>query len=238
MRVVVVQHLAHEHSGVLGEVLARRGDEVHEVRAWEGAPVPPDPRGFDAVVVLGGDMDTDQDDLFPHLADERRLLGDAVEAGVPALGLCLGAQLLAEATGGKVHHATPEIGYPAIRTLPSAAGDPVLARLVDGAGLFNAHRDVIGVGPTSDVLARSAATAVHAFRVGRSYGLQFHAEIDASYVATYIEVPGVPHYLRANGWEPHALLSEARRRNEEHRAVGRQLFEAWATWADPVARRA
>ena len=230
-----MQHLAHEHGGVLSEVLAERGDDVVEVRCWEGEGVPTNPAGFDAVVVLGGDMDTDEDATFPHLRDERALLGAAVDAGVPALGLCLGAQLLAEATGGAVHHRVPEVGYPAIRLLPGAGDDPVLRVLPDGAQLFNAHRDAIEAPPSATVLACSDQTSVHAFRVGSStpsYGLQFHAEIDASYVATYVEVPGVPAYLRDNGWEPRDLLFEARRRNEQHRAIGRGLFSTWAAWAD------
>ena len=230
-----MQHLAHEHGGVLAEVLAERGDDVVDVRCWEGEAVPADPAGFDAVVVLGGDMDTDQDAAFPHLRDERALLAASVDAGVPALGLCLGAQLLAEATGGRVHHRVPEIGYPAIRRLAGAEHDPVLRALPDGAELFNAHRDAIEAPPSATVLACSDQTSVHAFRVGGavpSYGLQFHAEIDASYVATYVEVPGVPAYLRGNGWEPQDLLREARRRNEQHRAIGRDLFTTWASWAE------
>jgi GMP synthase (glutamine-hydrolysing) len=218
--VLVIQHLPHEHSGVLGEVLAVAGVPVVTCRAWTGVPVPADPTGYDAIVVLGGDMNTDEEDQWPHLAAVRELLAEAVEHTVPVLAICLGAQLLAEAVGGEVHHGTPEIGYIPIRWTPSGSRHPVLSVVAD---------DFISVPSRATLLAFSDAAAVHAFEVGSALGLQFHPEIDASFVAAYVEAEGVAAYLSDNGWTPEALLTAARRHNETHRLAGRRLFTAWLT---------
>lgn len=229
--VTVLQHLPHEHAAVAGEVLHARGYRVRTVRLWEGEPCPGDPDGLGALLVLGGDMDSDDKERYPFLADEVALLRRCVAAGTQVLGLCLGAQLLAEATGGRVDHGEPEIGYPVIHRTDAGRADPVLAALDDGTPAFNGHRDYVTPGQGSVVLARSAACPVQAFRTGTALGLQFHPEIDAELVAGYVAVPEVRAYLRGAGWEPEALLAEARRRDPEHRAMGWRLLDRWAAVA-------
>ncbi len=227
MHVLVIQNLAHEHAGVLGEVLAVAGVQTTTCRAWTGVPVPSDPTAYDAVVVLGGDMNTDEDEAWPHLQAVRDLLAAAAEESVPVLAICLGAQLLAEALGGSVQHGQPEIGYIPIRHTPSGDLHPVIAAVPDGTPFFNAHADYITAPPHATLLAFSDEAAVHAFEVGRCLGLQFHPEIDASFVAAYVEAEGVEAYLADNGWTGEDLLTVARRHNEAHRAAGRRLFAAW-----------
>ena len=93
--VVVLQHLEHEPAGVLTDALAAGGHRADVRRLWRGDAVPGSTARLAAVIVLGGDMNTDEEDAHPFLADERRLLGRCVADGVPVLGICLGAQLLA-----------------------------------------------------------------------------------------------------------------------------------------------
>lgn len=230
-RVLVVQHLPHEHDGVLGEALVTRGIEIQRCRAWTD-PIPDRPGDVDALVVLGGDMNTDEDDRWPHLAHVRSLLAHTIDAQTPTLAICLGAQLLAEAGGGSVRHGTPEIGWIPIEPTEAGQADPVVAAVPAGTRFFNAHADFITAPPGAEVLARSAGAPVHAFRLGNVLGLQYHAEIDASFVAGYVVADGVEAYLRDNAWTPEDLLAEARRRNADHRADGLALFHAWIdTWA-------
>ncbi len=230
--VLVVQHLPHEHEGVLGEVLAASGVPTVRWRAWTEPDLPPALDDVAAMVVLGGDMNTDEGDRWPHLHVVRDLLARAVEADLPTLAICLGAQLLAEATGGSVAHGTPEIGWIPIEATPAGASDPVVGAVPSGTRFFNAHADFITAPPQAALLARSADCAVHAFRVGSALGLQYHPEIDASFVAGYVEAPGVEAYLGANGWTPEGLVHEARLRNAEHRRDGAALFTAWVRALD------
>ena len=229
MRVTVLEHLPHEGPGLLAEVAAARGLDATTVALWAGTPCPSAPP--EALVVLGGDMCTDEKEAYPHLADEVALLAACVEAGTPVLGICLGAQLLAEATGGAVAHGEPEIGYPPIQLTAAGRADRVLQRLRDGAPAFNGHRDHITLGPQATRLAYSEAAAVHAFRVGSAYGVQFHPEFTADMVAGYVSAPGVPAYLRAAGWEPAQLLAAARRHEAAHRRDHAALLHAWFDWA-------
>ena len=101
MRILVLQHIACEHPGVFSEVMVERGVEAVPVELDEGEALL-DWREFDAVVAMGGPMGAGDDAEHPWLALERRLVRDAVEAGRPFLGVCLGVQLLAAALGAPV----------------------------------------------------------------------------------------------------------------------------------------
>lgn len=234
--VVVLQHLPHEHAGVLRQLLAGSGLGSRTVQLWRGEPVP-EPDGIGALVVLGGDMNTDQADEYPQLSHEVALLERCVAGGVPVLGICLGAQLLAMATGGHVMHGAPEIGYVPVHLTPAGRQDHVLAELPDATPTFNAHADTIALGPDAVLLAHSAATPVHAFRVGpAAWGVQFHPEFDAALVAGYIAAPGVDAYLRGGGCDPQALLAEARTLDAAHTAMGAALFTRFLRAAALVGR--
>ena len=149
-------------------------------RAEAGAP-PADPLGYDAVITFGGAMHADQEDR-PRLArDEKELLAASCSsAGVPLLGVCLGAQLLAEAAGGPARRASqPEIGWHAVEL--TAEGE---RRSAPRRRSPRASRPSSGTATSSrcrraPALARSAV-CLQAYRIGeRAWGIQFHAEVSA-----------------------------------------------------------
>ena len=221
---LVVQHLEHEGSGLVGSLLAERGSTIRTVRAWRGEPVPRTvPNDIDALVVLGGDMGWHQADEHPHLRDEVALLSDAVSRGVRTLGLCLGAQLLAVATGGSVTPSMPEFGY-----LPLEVLDPTdqVGALLVGARVLSLHSDDLSVGPGAVVLARTPR-CVHAFRTGSGLGLQFHPEFDHAALTSVCAGPGFEDYLRGGGWSTAALLADAEGREPAVAAHGNALLAAW-----------
>ena len=228
MDIVVIQHEPHITAGLLGEVLELRGRPTRTLRMWQSDPVPSGVAGIRALAVLGGTMNTDEAAEHPFLEAERALLAACVEAAVPVLGLCLGAQLLAEATGGSVTHRTAEHAYVPVRRADAADGDEMFAGWPDGAAGLSLHADWITAGPDSVVLASSEHTPVEAFRVGdKAYGVQFHPEFDAAALSTVLAGEGARDRLAADGVDPDLLLEDAVRRDPFQRATGAGLLGRW-----------
>jgi GMP synthase (glutamine-hydrolysing) len=197
-RCLVIQHSPTEDPGLLGAWLTGAGLVLDIVQPYSGAPVPQDFSGHCALLVLGGSMAAWEDDAAPWLPDTRQLLRTAVEEGLPALGVCLGSQLLALACGGAVERgaAGPEHGGCEVRIRPEAIADPLLGPLPTGPGglvpVVQWHSDaVIELPPGATLLADSAAYA-QAFRIGdRAWGLQFHIETTREMVERWSRADGV-----------------------------------------------
>ncbi len=145
--------------------------------------VPDSPAGYDAVLLLGGGFMPDDDHRAPWLPRERLLARRALRDGVPVLGICLGAQLLALVSGGTVvaDSGRPERGSVVIRRLPESAADPVLGGLPGEFPAIQHHRDeIVALPPGAVHLASSERCPVQAFRLGETaWGLQFHPEVAA-----------------------------------------------------------
>ncbi|HEX6257261.1 MAG TPA: type 1 glutamine amidotransferase [Euzebyales bacterium] len=226
MIVTVLQHGPWGGPGVIGDQLRVRGVELDIRHVYADDPVPDEPP--EALLVMGGQMCTDEEGAHPFLRHESDLLAKCVAADSPTLGICLGAQLLAEVTGGTVRHDTPEIGFAEVRLTDAGRDDPLLDGFADGTPTFNAHRDFITAGPGAVVLARSDRAPVHALRAGgRVYGVQFHPEMDADRVARYANASQPGAYLRRHGWEPADLIALAEQHHDAHARMGRELADRW-----------
>jgi GMP synthase-like glutamine amidotransferase len=183
--VAVLQHVAYEGPGLLEPVLRSAGLAVSVVRLDRGEPLP-SPGALSGLVVLGGPMGVGGEDAHPWLVDERDLLAGAVAAGLPVLGICLGAQQLASALGAEVRPApAAEVGLGAVVLTPAGRRDPVLGPEYGGLGTTEVpcvhwHADTFSLPEGAVHLAATRAVPHQAFRVGeRAYGLQFHVEVDA-----------------------------------------------------------
>ncbi|HEY0216700.1 MAG TPA: type 1 glutamine amidotransferase [Cellulomonas sp.] len=158
------------------------GVQVRLVRAYAGERTGP-AADLDGLLVLGGRMSA-HDEAEPGITATRELLTEAVAAGVPTLGICLGAQLLAVATGGQVHVDAPpgrEAGIVDVRWRPEAVGDPLVGALAASGTrstpMPTMHADAIVDLPRSATwLAASRMYPYQAFRVGSAWGVQFHPE--------------------------------------------------------------
>lgn len=226
MRVTVLQHGPWGGPGVIGDQLRAHGVELDIRHVYAGDPVPEEPPP--ALLVMGGQMCTDEKDAYPFLRRESDLLARCVISNSPTLGICLGAQLLAEVTGGTVRHDTPEIGFAEVHLTDAGRHDPLLEGFADGTPTFNAHRDFITAGPHVEVLAHSDRAPVHALRAGsRVYGIQFHPEMDADRVARYASAGQPGAYLRRHGWEPRDLIALAAHHDDAHARMGRLLADRW-----------
>ncbi len=218
MRVCVVEQQPDAPAGVLGAWAAARGHALEVLRAPSVA-MWPDPRAFDAVVALGSDRSVHASS-DGWIAAEVGFLRSAHEAGVPVLGLCFGAQALAAALGGSVQRAArPEIGWIAVEA--TAAGEAV-----DGLApgpWFAWHEDTFTVPAGARELARTAA-GPQAFALGRSVGLQFHPEVDAAIVRSWVD--GGRAQLATERIDEHALLAETEQAAPPARVRALALFDA------------
>jgi GMP synthase (glutamine-hydrolysing) len=178
---VVLQHVAHEDPGAIGEALNSAGHVVSVVRVDRGDPVPVPAEVADmaGVVAMGGPMGVHDVEAHPWLAHERDLMAAAVAAELPVLGVCLGAQQLAVALGGEVTTGPePEIGIGEVQLTRQAEDDAVFGSVGSTLPCMHWHGDTFSLPGGSVLLARSELYPHQAFRCGeRAYGLQFHVEI-------------------------------------------------------------
>jgi len=188
--VLVLQPAETNPLGPMEQWLLDAGAALVVVRPWADDAVPSTLTGVDAVVCLGGEMDADDDAAFPWLVQVRALLGDAVRQRIPVLAICLGAQLLALATGGAVRTMPngSEAGIRLVAKRDAAATDPLLATLPFTPDVVQFHSAEVSQLPgNSTLLAVSEHCPNQAFRVGTSaWGLQFHIETTAELVREWM----------------------------------------------------
>jgi GMP synthase-like glutamine amidotransferase len=229
VKVLVLQHIACEPPGVFEDLLDERDAALHRVEVDEGDPLP-DWRGFDAIVAMGGPMSVNDEAELPWLRDEKRLIADAVRAGTPFWGVCLGVQLLASALGARVYPgSSPEVGLLPVTLTADGRDDPVFAVLPEELVTLQWHGDTFDLPERATRLASSPAYENQAFRMGRAYGVQFHLEVSAEMAREWAEVPEyVASLERTLGREQApAFLTAIEVRADELRGNGRMLFEAW-----------
>jgi len=226
---LVLQHIACEPPAAFEEELRSRGLDVTRVELDEGDPLP-DWREFPAIVVMGGPMGAYQEADHPWLVDEKRLLREAVDGDVPVWGVCLGAQLLASALGARVYPgAEPEVGLLPVELTVAAAEDPVFADAPRSFPTLQWHGDTFDLPDGATLLASSPAYPHQAFRVGRSYALQFHIEVPLELAREWGDVPAYADSLEST-LGPGALdrlLSEVADNAGVTVPLARDLFGRW-----------
>jgi GMP synthase-like glutamine amidotransferase len=220
MKVHVLQHVAFEGLGSIEAWLHAREAAVAYTH-FHVSPTLPALDGIDLVIAMGGPMSVNDEAALPWLREEKRFIRAAIECGLPVLGICLGAQLIANALGARVNPGPhKEIGWFDITATPAGPG---CFGFPGRCEVFHWHGETFELPPGALRLARSAACENQAFQVGRNViGLQFHLEttpasaesiiancrdelIDAPYVQTEAALRAAPPqtYARAN-----ALMDE------------------------------
>ncbi len=192
MRILVFQHIPVEHPGVFRDFFAADGHswQAVELDAFEEIP---DLGQFDVLWVMGGPMDTWQEEEYPWLVKEKQAIREAVlERGMPFLGFCLGAQLLADALGGEVGvMPTPEVGVMSVSLTGDGRNDPLFQGFDQKIQClqwhcYEVHRMPVG----GRALCESDLCSVQAFAVGdTAYGIQYHVEQTPQTVPEWGDVP-------------------------------------------------
>ena len=177
MRLHVLQHVPFEGLGHIDSWIRRRGHRLTLSRLYEGAKLP-DPEAFDRLVILGGPMNIHEEAAYPGLVEEQALIKAALAAGKSAVGICLGAQLLADGLGSRVYAGSHrEIGWFPVRLTAAGQRTALTEGLPAVTTVFHWHGDTFDLPPGAVHLFESEACANQAFLLdNRILGLQFHLE--------------------------------------------------------------
>ena len=235
MKLVVVQHLFCESPGAYDIELDRRGVQREVVEIDTGDKLP-DWNQFDGIIAMGGPMSVNDEAEHPWLVDEKRWVAEAVRAGKPFFGACLGVQLLASALGAPVYPlAQAEVGLlPAIRTQEGVV-DAVVGGLAEPLVTLQWHGDTFDLPEGGVLLASSPAAPNQAFRYGdAAYGIQFHLEVTPEMAEQWSAVPEYSAALTATLGEEggKAFLADAVARHEELGGQAQQLIGSWLDLID------
>ena len=190
-KILVFQHVPYEPLGTLDPLLKQAGFRIRYVNFGRNPDERPALDGYAALIILGGPMNADNTGAFPHLTTELELIQEALARDMSILGICLGAQLLAKALGGKIlAGAGREIGWHSVDVTQAGQDDPVLSTFGQQSEVFQWHDDVIELPPGTQHLAGSDNCPVQAFRHGEhAYGFQFHLEVDGALIERWLTIP-------------------------------------------------
>ena len=227
MDVLAIVHGDKARSGIFGDVVAERGHTLEEWSIASGEPPPQPLDAYGATIVFGGAMHADQDAHHPWLRDENFILARLLDLGMPLLGVCLGAQLIAKATHAPVMPASePEIGWYDVELTEEATGDPIFERLPDRFRAFQWHYYTHGLPAGAEELARSRV-CTQAFRIGeRAWGVQFHPEVTEAQIGVWLaEEESAPV-------DADALTRETRERIAEWNSLGVDICGAFCHAAE------
>lgn len=225
LHALAIRHVAFEDLGLLGPLLQERGYRIDYRDAGVDALDPDALQRPDLVVVLGGPIGVYQERAYPFLTDELEGIRRRLDAGLPTLGVCLGAQLMARALGATVAPTgRTEIGYGPV-TLTEAGRASVLAPL-DGVAVLHWHGDAFTIPDGAVGLATTPGFPHQGFAIGHHIlGLQFHLEADHRRLDAWLI--GHAHELASAGIDPADLRADALTQGPALAAVANTVLGAW-----------
>ncbi|EAT59891.1 type 1 glutamine amidotransferase [Chlorobium ferrooxidans] len=222
---LIVKNITHEAPGLIGTVLTDKHITSHVVDLAAGDSFP-DPRNYNAVVVLGGPQSAN--DLSPSMLMQLGRIEVALQEEIPYLGICLGMQTLVKAGGGKVLKCpVQEIGFTdhegeeyRMQLTLEGKEDPLFCGLSESIRVFQLHGETVELAAGMKLLASGKQCPIQAVRVGEcAYGLQCHAEMTLIMFLSWLDIDA--DLKRENRT---ALIEEFESFRHEYTATGMQLI--------------
>ncbi|MBI2815941.1 MAG: gamma-glutamyl-gamma-aminobutyrate hydrolase family protein [Acidobacteria bacterium] len=200
---LVLRHIEHEHIGTLAQTLSDTA--IRYIDVFRGESVPESLEYLGGLVAMGGPMGVYETDRYPFLADEMSLIRSAASVGLPVLGICLGAQLIAAALGAKVYPGPQkEIGWFPVEV--TAPADPFTQGLPASFVGFHWHGDTFDLPAGAVRLFRSNLYENQGFRWGSNVlALQFHLEVSATMIADWLDDPGCRAEMASINLDPEVI---------------------------------
>ena len=188
MSILFVQHVKNEGPGNFTRVLYEHDIPFQTLKTFSPVSfvLPADCRG---VILLGGPMNVDDESDYPFLAEEKAFIKELIQKGMPLLGICLGAQLIAQAAGGRVYQADEkEFGWYGVELTEDGERDSLFQGFPRWYEVFQWHEDTFSIPPRGKKLVTTAGCPNQGFKVGtRCYGIQFHLEADATMINGWLQ---------------------------------------------------
>lgn len=229
MNLLVIQNDRLDPLSVLGECLAERNVQAKVLLPVEGDSLPAQIHSFDGLIILGGPMHAADDQQHPYLRDVIRLVHSFDEVHKPVLGVCLGAQLVARAFGGRVYpHDVMELGFTQLHPVQAAiANDPVLKHCPESIHLMQWHFDTFDLPNDATLLMTGQACQNQVYRIHDNiYGFQCHLEVDEVILQGWLNY--AKDYLQQNYPDfPTQLSQQVKAYLAESKAFCRNVCHAW-----------
>lgn len=189
MRLHYLQHVPFENPGSILTWAKENGHAITSTQLYQNDALPKQ-QDFDWLVVMGGPMNIYEEESYPWLAAEKQFIGEAIATGKVIIGLCLGAQLIADVIGGKVtQNPYKEIGWLPIQLSEEVRSTPLFSFFPEQPIVFQWHGDTFSVLPEdATCIAQSNACKHQAFIYKkRVFGFQYHLENTTSIITDLVE---------------------------------------------------
>jgi GMP synthase (glutamine-hydrolysing) len=189
--IIIVQQVPYEPAGALTELITQAGHSFRYIKPFSGDSIPSPNciNDYHALIILGGPMSVNDQAQLPFLKDEIILIQAALKEKKPLLGICLGAQLIAAASGQKIYPGTLEVGWgDIVLNQDHYKDDPLWSTFPHHLKVFHWHGETFDLPKDAIHLARSSQCPQQAFSLGgHAYGLQFHFEVTLEIVQNWID---------------------------------------------------
>jgi GMP synthase-like glutamine amidotransferase len=226
-RVLFLQHGDVDKPGLLAETLAAEGIGLEVFHAWRESEFP-NLEGFHGLALGGGGQSAWQVGKYPYLDLECRMVLEAMKRGIPVMGLCLGAQLIARAFGAEVRRAEQkEIGFFPVELNAAGSSDPIVGALPARFPATHWHGDIFDIPESCQNLGFSELTPHQILRHGpKCLGFQFHLEMTPSLFEELVW--DAEDFFHGCSLAPEALIQEAREVLPRLEPAAREVFRRWA----------